>query len=438
MLLRRFHILNPTADKFSFFKAHLLVKDGMIEKIFKEDESLPYDPDIVDGNWSKMIFPGFIQTHIHLCQTAHRNLAEEMPLISWLKKEIWPYEASLDRTSMGKTVLLSIKELVSNGTTAVLDMGTVHQQDVLFEIAEHVGFRYTGGKAMMDLTDDCPQNLREKTQDSIAESVRLMEKYHGAAEGLLHYAFCPRFLLSCSENLLREVRSLSDRHNILIHSHAAEHPGEVEIIRQKTGMGNIAYLHEIGALNEKSVFAHMIHLDDDEKRVVRDLGISIIHCPSTNLKLGSGIAPIEEYLKMGVKVGLGADGAPCNNALSPFFEMKLASLIQKGIHHNPEAMPPEKVLSLLTTGGAKILGQDRKIGSIEAGKDADLVILDMDTPQTYNYERNPAAALVFGADGRNVYATMVRGRFLFREGKFSDEIEELDRYFNDTEYHSAI
>jgi cytosine/adenosine deaminase-related metal-dependent hydrolase len=240
----------------------------------------------------------------------------------------------------------------------------------------------------------------------------------------------PRFLLSCSEKLLRQVRIFSDDNDIIIQTHAAEHPAEVEFIKKKTGLGNIAYLDKIGALNSNTVITHAVHVAETEKEILRDYSISVVHCPSTNLKLGSGIAPISEYVRAGITVGLGADGAPCNNSLSIFPEIKLASLLQKGINHNSLLMPPEESLRMVSLRGAEIIKLGDRVGSLDEGKDADLVILNMDTPQTYNYEKNPAAAIVFGADARNVAATMVRGNFLYRDGEFSTTIEALDRSFN--------
>ncbi|MCP4152363.1 MAG: amidohydrolase family protein [bacterium] len=437
-LLKNVFILNPAEDrtaKFDFYNGHILVRDGVIRKIYKSNESIDsketINAEIIDGESRKLVFPGFIQSHIHLCQTQHRNLAEQMPLIQWLKQEIWPYEGNLTAKTMGQTVMMSLKEILSSGTTAVLDMGTIRHQEVIFEIMEKAGFRYTGGKAMMDACDGAPENLTESIDDSIRQSMELYERYHGKNNGLLQYAFAPRFVLSCSTDLLHEVRKLSDTHGILIHSHASEHPEEVAFIKESTGYGNIAYLDHIEALNRHSVFAHMVHLDEDEKEMVKKYRLTIAHCPTTNLKLGSGIAPIPEYLDKGFLVGIGCDGAPCNNSLSIFNELKLAPLLQKGLHNDPIMMPSEDALRLISTNGARVIRQQEKVGRIEENMEADLVMLDMDTPQTYNFEKAPAAALVYGADARNVYATMVKGKFLYRDGNFSKEINEIDEFYED-------
>jgi len=433
-LLKNYYILNPGEDEFDFYKGSLLINNGKISRIYKHPsgpgKELPGDIEILDGRERQLIFPGFIQSHIHLCQTLHRNLAEEMPLMEWLKDEVWPYEAGLRRETMGRAVVMALKEIISTGTTSILDMGTVHLQDLIFEIMGKAGFRYTGGKAMMDNVLDPPEGLQETTDDSIGESVRLMETFHRQYDRLLHYAFCPRFLLSCSNELLHHVKILSDDNDIIIHTHGSEHPAEVQFIKEKTGCGNIAYLDRINALNSNTVIAHGVHLDDEEKEIIEDYNLAIAHCPTTNLKLGSGIAPLAEYLRMDIKLGLGCDGAPCNNSLSILPEMKLASLLQKGKNNDPQLTPPEDVLRLVTLRGAEIIKMADRVGRIEEGLEADLVFIDMDTPQTYNFEKNPTATLVYGADARNILSLMVRGNFLYRDGRFSEAIQALDRCFN--------
>ncbi len=435
-LLKNHYILSPTAapkSAFECFRGSLLVSDGKIHALYKEGQTVPAEDlkncEIIDGHFRRLVFPGFIQSHIHFCQTLHRNRAEQMPLMQWLKQEIWPYEGNLNPDTMGRAVLMSLKEVLAGGTTSVLDMGTVHHQDVIFEIMARAGFRYTGGKAMMDKCDGAPHTLSETTAQSIDGSIKLAEKYHGAHNGLLQYAFAPRFVLSCSTDLLAEVRKLSDQHNILIHTHASEHPEEVAFIKETTGYGNIAYLDQIGALNNHSVIAHMVHLDQAEREMAKQYNLSIAHCPTTNLKLGSGVAPISRYLDEGLWVGLGADGAPCNNALSIMGEIKLAALLQKGVNNDPVLMEAEDALRLVSLNGAKILRREKQIGQIKAGMEADLVVLDMDTPQTYNFQDNPAAAIVYGADARNVYGTMVAGQFLYRDGKYSRAINQLDAQY---------
>lgn len=430
-----FHILAPTdSGPFDFYKASVLVKDGIIEEIIPEGSSYtpPFDAEVVEGNFRTILFPGFIQTHIHMCQTLHRNMAENIALLPWLKDHIWPYEASLTKKSMGLSILNALKEIISSGTTAVLDMGTVSHQDVIFDVMDIAGFRYTGGKAMMDMGEGVPENLAENTDESISQSMELFEKFNNTGDGRLHYAFAPRFVLSCTNDLLKEVRKLSDQYDILIHTHGSEHKEEVEYIRSKTGFGNLSYLNYIGALNERSVIAHTVHLDESEVQIVKEMGVSCVHCPSTNLKLGSGIAPVYKYLQKGITVGIGADGAPCNNALNIFNELKMSSLLQKGLNHDASIMIAKDALRLATINGAKIL-RNNKIGKIKKGMEADLICLNMDTPQTVNFSHHPSATVVFSCDPRNVTGTMVAGKFLYRNGEFSKEINDLQNFFEQME-----
>lgn len=431
-LFKNFYLLNPKVSGIEFFKGSILVKNGNIVEISKEQnlETKYETAEIIDGKENSIIMPGLIQSHIHLCQTMHRNKAEEMPLITWLQKEIWPFESSLDRNRMGKSVIIALKEIIASGTTAVLDMGTVHEQETIFEIVKKIGLRYTGGKAMMDATPDAPANMQEKTETSIKDSMDLYYKYNNSNDGLINYALCPRFALSCSNKLLQEVRKLSDQYNIIIHTHASEHPDEVAFIKEKSGYGNIAYLENIEALNNKTVIAHAVHLDNNEREIFRNVNFGIAHCPATNLKLGSGVAPISSYLKEGRRVGIGADGAPCNNTLNLLQEMKLASLLQKGINNNPTLTPAEDVIRMATISGADILGKSSITGSLEIGKNADMIILNMDTPQTFNWKSNPSSAIVYGADASNITSTMVKGRFLYRDNVFSKEFQELEQEFS--------
>ena len=277
VFIKNVYVLNPVQPgDFEFYKGSILIRDGKVQRIFRgEDQSAPNvledGYEIEDYSFRYLVFPGFIQSHIHFCQTPHRNLAEEMPLMQWLKQEIWPFEGRHTPESIKRAALMSLKEVLSSGTTAVLDMGTVHHQDAIFELMAQTGFRYTGGKAMMDQCEDAPDSLAETTAQSIDQSIKLYESWHGKNKGLLHYAFAPRFVLSCSTQLLREVRRLSDKHNIIIHTHASEHPEEVASIKQSYGHGNIAYLDKLGALNRNTVIAHMVHLEPHEKHLVAEI-----------------------------------------------------------------------------------------------------------------------------------------------------------------------
>lgn len=184
----------------------------------------------------------------------------------------------------------------------------------------------------MDKGTEVPKALQENTQQSIQESVDLLEKWHNHDQGRIQYAFTPRFVVSCTEPLLKEVQSLSDHYQVKVHTHASENRGEIEIVQAETGMRNVVYLDHLGLANERLILAHCVWLDEQEKKILKDRRVKVTHCPGSNLKLASGFAEIPDLLSQDIAVSLGADGAPCNNNLDMFNEMRLAALIQKPLH----------------------------------------------------------------------------------------------------------
>ncbi|WP_313997206.1 5'-deoxyadenosine deaminase [uncultured Paenibacillus sp.] len=370
--------------------------------------------DVVVEAGGKVLLPGFVQTHVHLCQTLFRGRADDLELIDWLRRRIWPLEAAHNEESVYYSAMLGAGELIRSGTTTVLDMETVHHTESAFRAIEQSGLRALSGKVMMDYGTEVPVPLQEKTADSLADSVRLLEKWHGAAGGRISYAFCPRFVVSCTEELLVNVRDLSEHYGVKVHTHASENRGEIAIVEADRGMRNVVYLDHIGLARPNLILAHSIWLDDEEKRIIRERGVKVTHCPGSNLKLASGIADVPELMALGVPVGLGADGAPCNNNLDMFQEMRLSAFIQK-VKHGPTAMDARSVLRLATMGGAAVLGMEGKIGSIEPGKLADLQLLDLEDFHTYpSYDADWHSRVVYAATRGDVDTVMIDGELVMR------------------------
>ncbi|TVR01221.1 MAG: N-ethylammeline chlorohydrolase [Deltaproteobacteria bacterium] len=368
-------------DDDHILRGTLAVLGGRIAYVGADDtlpDELAHLPPIRCGG--DYVLPGFVQAHIHLCQTLFRHEAESRPLLAWLRERIWPLEGSHTPETLALSAELGVLELLRGGTTCLLDMGTVHHQEAVFEVARRTGIRGAFGKAMMDVGDEVPDTLRETTAESLDESIALARRWHGAEEDRIRYAFAPRFVLSCSDDLQREVARHSAEQGWLIHTHASEHAEEVAFIESTRGMRNVTLLHELGLCGPRSVFAHGVQLDDHERHLLRESATTICHCPSSNLKLGSGIADVLTLLRQGVNVALGADGAPCNNGLDAFTEMRLAHLLQ-GPRHGAEALNARRVLHMATRAGARALGWEDRIGSLEVGKDADLVRLDRSDPR---------------------------------------------------------
>src|SRR5258708_3345587 len=415
-------------EKNSIVRGDLLISDGLIAGVSSEiDETVN---DVIEAEGCAVL-PGFVQTHIHLCQTLFRGAADDLSLIDWLKKRVWPMEAAHTRESIRASAQLGIAELIKGGTTCALTMETVrHTEDVL-RVVEETGFRATVGKCMMDKGDGVPAELHEETSESIRESVALIEKWHGKADGRIRCCFAPRFAISCTGELLSKVSELSRKHQGMIPTHASENKNACEIVEGESGQRNIAYLDSLGISGAHVLLAHCIHLDDEEMVTLARTKTNVAHCPSSNLKLGSGIARVTEMLERGISVSLGADGAPCNNRLDMFTEMRTAALLQK-VLQGPEVLPAARTLRMATIDGARALGLEKEIGSIELGKRADVIVVDLDRPHSSPRRGDPCSALVYSAQPSDVRAAIIDGQIVMREGKLLtlDEagvIEEANR-----------
>ncbi len=414
ILIKNAYILTMD-EKLSKFKGNISIKEDKIEKISKSEIEGIFDK-VIDAE-GKVAMPGFVQPHIHLCQTLFRGLADDMELMDWLKYRIWPLEGAHDEESIYYSAKLGLSELIKSGTTCIVDMETVHHTDNAIQAIYDSGIRALTGKVMMDYGSDVPKSLMENWQSSVSESTELLKKWHGKDSGRIEYAFTPRFVVSCSEDLLLEVSRLSKEYGVKVHTHASENRGEIEFVEKDRGMTNIAYLKKIGLLDENLILAHCIWLYDQEIELIKNSKTKIVHCPSSNLKLASGVAKIPELLSYGIDIGLASDGPPCSNNLDAFIEMRLSSLIQK-VRLGPKAMDCNTVLYMATMGGAKVMGKEKEIGSLEKGKKADIILLDLN--KVYNapsFKDNVESQIVFSGKAENVDTTIVNGKILMEERK---------------------
>ncbi|HEX4601308.1 MAG TPA: 5'-deoxyadenosine deaminase [Gemmatimonadales bacterium] len=357
-----------------------------------------------------LILPGLIQAHVHLCQTLFRGLADDLRLEDWLARCIWPLEAAHTEETVYWSALLGAAELLLGGTTAILDMETVRHTGAAFEALERIGIRATAGKCLMDAhPEGAPLELAESTDAALADAEALAARWHGAAGGRLRVCFAPRFVPSCSGPLLRAASDLAERFDAQLHTHAAETIVERETVVRTTGLEEIAYLDSVGIAGARAVLAHCVWVDAHEITRLAQQGTNVVHCPSSNLKLASGIAKVPEMLDAGCHVAIGADGAPCNNRLDAFAEMRLAALIQKP-RLGAEALPAAQVLELATLGGARALGLESELGSITVGKRADLVVLDLREPHLHPSTGDPISTVVYAARASDVRDVFVDGR----------------------------
>src|SRR6266542_1016173 len=388
----------------------LLIRDGLITSIGEAGRTA----DIVIDSRGCAVLPGFVQTHIHLCQTLFRGAADDLPLLDWLKRRVWPMEAAHTAASIKASAQLGIGELIRGGTTCALTMETVNHTEEVFKVVEDSGFRATVGKCMMDKGDDVPGALHEDTEASIRESLALLEAWHGKAGGRIRYCFAPRFALSCTRELLTRVAQLARERNVFVHSHASENRNECALVESETGLRNVAYLDAIGLSGGHVVLAHCVHLDAAEFETLANTRTNVAHCPSSNLKLGSGIAEISRMLDGGISVSLGADGAACNNRLDMFTEMRTMALLQKAMH-GPEVVPAKQALRIATIGGAKALGLEKEIGTLKAGKQADVIVVDLDPLHSTPSSGDLASALVYSTETSDVRSVVIAGRVVMKD-----------------------
>mgnify|MGYP000675230245 CR=1 FL=1 len=393
------------------------VENGRISEI-GEDLALQAD-ETIDAT-GRIVIPGLIQTHLHLTQTLFRGLADDLELLDWLRKRIWPLEAAHSFETNAISARIGIAEMLMGGTTCILDMGTVNHFDAIAETVRDTGFRAFLGKCMMDHGDEVPIGLMEDTAASLRDSELALKKWHDQAGGRIKYAFAPRFVVSCTEELLLKVQEMAAHHDVMIHTHASENRGEIALVEQERGMRNILYLDKLGMAHDKLVLAHCIWLDEKERRIIADKGIRVAHCPSCNMKIASGMAPVPELLEMGSSVSIGADGAPCNNNLDMFLEMRHAALLQKVRLLSPTALPADQVFEMATLGGARALHMENELGSIEPGKKADMAVVDLNKIHAVpGCDRDPVPQLVYSATAQDVTHTIVDGKVLMRDRKLT-------------------
>lgn len=392
----------------------ILIEDGVIVELGPDGASRPEARRVVSGE-GRALLPGFVQSHVHLCQTLFRGAAENLALLEWLRLRIWPLEAAHDEETLAASVRLAALELVRGGTTSVLTMETVRGTDAVLETLSGLPLRAVVGKCLMDMGEGVPPGLLEDPDRGLEEALRTCEAAVRLAPNRLWGCLAPRFALSCSEALLRDVGAEAEARGLLVHTHGAEQEPEVEEVLRATGRRNVEYLDQVGLVTDRLRLAHAVHLSEREVDMVAERAVRILHCPGSNLKLGSGIAPVARYMERGIRVSAGADGAPCNNSLDALREARLAALLQK-MRFGPQAMDSWTALELVTSAGADALGLGGLVGTLEPGKRADLVEIDLTGPHMAP-AGDVADRIVFAADRSDVRRVWFDGEVVVEEGQ---------------------
>lgn len=414
-------------NKFKPIESDLLIKNGRIAEIKTGLKEKYPEIECLDCS-GKFIIPGFVQAHVHMAQVMFRGLGEGLTLLEWLQKKILPLEASHDEHTLYNSARLGMAELLLGGNTTMLDMGSVHHMDSIFVAAKEMGIGIVGGKIMMDSGNGVPEKLIEKADVSLKETERLLNQYNMTADGLIRYAVAPRFLLSCTHDLMKRSIEIAIENDVIWHTHVAEQIAEVGFVRSQTKKESIELLDLWGAKHGKLALAHMIHLTDNERRLLKTFShVGILHCPRANTRLGSGICSVPELLAEGYAVGIGSDGSACNNKLDMFEEMRAAAALQD-LRLKPGSLTSSDLLYMATMGGAKAIGLGDETGSIEEGKRADLVILDP-LQIAFVSEAEPVDMIVHNGDARMVKTVLVNGQTVVSDGELvcADKHEIVER-----------
>lgn len=386
----------------------ILIEDKQIVKIEKD---IKEEADKVIDATGKIIMPGLINTHSHISMSIFRETVDGYKTQDWLKEKIWPMEDKLREEDIYFATLLSCIEIIKTGTTTVNDMYFMTAQ--IIEAALKSGIRLQTTRTLM--------GYEEKDEKRIKELEELIEKYK---QDTVSFNVGIHGLYTSNEKYVKKCIGFAKEKNLPIHMHFCENEQEREDIKKDYNVQSPVEVINRDFYETHNILAHSVKLDTEDIKQLKKTNSYISHCPISNLKLGCGVAKIQEMLKSNICVSLGTDGQGSGSNLDMFETMKFTALLQKGINESPEVLPAYEVLKMATINGAKALRLDKEIGSIEVGKKADIIMLDLDGILTQPVN-NIFAEIVYNAKGTNVEMTMINGNIVMECGKI-DTIQEKE------------
>ncbi len=355
-----------------------------------------------------LIMPGLVNTHTHAAMACFRGLADDLPLMRWLQEYIVPVEAKLTGDMVYQATLLSLAEMIKSGTTSFCDM-YLFAKDVA-RAAQESGMRAWIGEVLYDFPSP---NYGE-----LASGFQYVEELFTlyADNPLISITIDPDAVYTCSPDLLKNLKNMAEKHNTLYIIRLSENKEEVQGVKARFGASPVMHLENLGLLDNRVVADHCVMLTDAEIKLLAKREVKIVHCPESNMKLASGIAPVVQMLAAGISVGLGTDSSAGNNDVDMFGEMNSAAKLHKVNTLDPTVMPAETVLEMATMGGAGVLGAENKIGSLEPGKKADLIVLDMNQPHLTPLYTIPSH-MVYAARGADVVHSVINGNIVMQNRK---------------------
>ena len=396
----------PMTRKEDLFRGSIAVEDG---KIFAMGE-IPEDFQgelIIDGS-GKIALPGLINSHTHAAMQYFKNFNDtHSDLETWLQA-VWKYEAVLKKEDIKIASTMAIAEMIRGGTTCFTDMYFDVEQTV--EALIETRMKATVGLTLFGDLEESKRRIEKSL--SYLKEVRTDHPHH------VSFDVAPHAIYTCTRDTYTYGKKIADENGCRLHTHLSESPFEVEQSKRNKGRSPISYLNSLQVLDSNTYLAHVVHPIDEDLDILRRTGVSVIHNPSSNCKLGNGIAPISLYKDSQVNVALGTDGSSSNNTLDMFKEMRLAAMISAASTRNPVALTPFDIIRMATANGAKALGKDSSCGTLEIGKDADIILVDTDKPHI-SPMNDPYSAIVYTCSSFDVDTVMIRGDIVYHENRFS-------------------
>lgn len=405
ILIKNAQILTMTAPELQ--KGDILIIEDKIAAVGQVPrEMLTSSEKIIEAD-NHLVMPGLINAHTHAAMTLLRSYADDLELMTWLHDEIWPAEDKMDAEDIYWGTMLAIAEMIKGGTTTFADMYGPFM-DKVAEAVTSSGIRANLSRGCVGAAD--PDEVK------IAENIALFEQYNNGSDGRIKVWFGPHAPYTCSKEYLQKLAQAAWERGSGIHVHLAETTSELEQIKEGYGLSPVEYLAQAGIFDGPCLAAHGVWLSDEEIAFLKAKNVSVAHNPVSNMKLSSGAAPVAKMLACGLNVGLGTDGASSNNSLDMFKEMAAAAFLSKLSTMEPTSLPAYEVLKMATVGSAKALHWDKEIGTLEAGKKADLILLDLNQPHFCPWN-NSVNDLVYSAKSSDVTHTIVNGQILMEERK---------------------
>lgn len=401
-------------EKIELENLDILIKNSKIEKLEKNIEA--NNNEYVINADGKVIMPGLINTHAHMPMSIFRETTEGCSLMEWLQEKIWPVEDKMTKEDVYYATLLSCIEAISTGTTCIVDHYFL--SDAIRKALEESKIRASVTRVLMDVDGNGDLRMNEFL-DFYDSRDRKNE--------LITYTVAPHGLYTCSKELVDKAIEISKKEGLIINIHLLESISELEDIRKMQGEEAAKVLERFKGI--KSIFAHGIKVNEDDLKILKELDCTIVHNPVSNMRLGCKIADITKYKNEGINVSLGTDGQGSGSNLDMFETMRLAVLLQGGIHENEDKINVEDTIKMATINGAKALGLENKIGSIDVGKDADIIIINIE--ETLNNIKmipnsNLLSNIVYNANGTNVDTTIVKGEILMEDRKIKNlDVEKI-------------